>query len=353
MVRKLTNMLAYLDERLGKHSGTGPEYHFYCPACITRLGDESGKRKLGINLAKGKGGCFRCSFGFQSFTQLFRYLNGGYIRMEEFALLRHEVNLPKSNLPSAVRLHFARKKHLALKPFPLPPEFVRLADLSEEERSAFRYRVPFAYLKSRGIGEDKISLYNIGYCATGEYAQRLIFPVIQNNRVVYWTNRFCGDHPLKSKNPPNTEGHHHRGTCLLNYDLCLCFPSVALVEGPISAIAFHQAALNAACAGDPDAKLDLLTPALAMMGKFLSGEQRKLIAEMVPLGLKEIVVALDPGAGAPADEIYSSLLGVVPKVTMLVLENGDPDDVRDSLPQLLRGRREPSVLDRVRQRLNG
>lgn len=352
MVRKLTNLLAYLDERLGQHSGRGPEYHFYCPACVDRTGDESNKRKLGVNIAKGMGGCFRCGFGFRSFSQLFRYLNGGYIRMEELALLRHEVELPKTNLQTAVRSRFVRKKRPGLKNVPLPPEFELLCDLTPEQRKAQRYQVAFTYLASRGVTEEKLTTYQLGYCTRGEYMNRIIFPVVQHEQVVYWTNRFCGNHALKSKNPPNVDGFHQRGTCLLNYDNCVGFPRVALVEGPFSALAFETEALAKARTGQGD-RLDVLTPALAMMGKFLTEEQARLIAEMVPLGLQEIVVALDPGAGAQADEAIAALRGVVPEVTMLVLTDGDPDDARGSLTSLLAGRRTPSILDRARQRLNG
>ena len=354
MVRKLTNVLAYLDERLGPHSGRGPEYHFPCPACIDRIGDESSKRKLGVNIPKAMGGCFRCGFAFRSFSQLFRYINGGRIRMEELALLRHEVALPKTDVVSAVRSRLVRKRKLTtLRSVPLPPEHVPLYELSVEERRAPRFRLPFSYLERRGVTEDRLKVFRIGYCGEGDYGQRLIFPVVQHGQVVYWTNRFCGNHRMKSKNPPNVDGCHQRGTCLLNYDNCLHFPRVALVEGPFSALAFQSAAFRQACAGEKDRRLDLLTPALAMMGKFLSNEQARLIAEMVPLGLQEIVIALDPGAGSESDEIASTLRSFVPKVSVLVLEDGDPDDLRLSLAKLLPGRRTPSVSDRVRQRLNG
>lgn len=353
MVRKLTNVLSYLDERLGQHSGRGPEYLFYCPACVDRTGDESSKRKLGVNVAKGKGGCFRCGFGFQSFRQLFMYLNGGRVLMEELALLRHEVRLPRGDLKSAVRLRMLPKKHLALKPYPLPPEFVLLSDLDETERNALRFKLPFQYLKDRGISDWQVEEFYIGYCPSGDYSHRLIFPVVQNEQVVYWTNRYCGDHALKSKNPPNIEGFHQRGTCLLNYDRCFGFPHVAIAEGPISAFAFSRQAFEGGCRGDREAMMRIMAPAMAMMGKFLTPQQTALIAHLAANGLQEVTVALDPGAGAEADDVYSTLLGIVPKVSMLVLTDGDPDDERERLSELMQGRRAPSVSDRVRQRLNG
>lgn len=335
MARKLTNMLAYLDERLGTHSGRGPEYQFFCPACVDRMGDQGSKRKLGVNVAKGKGGCFRCGFGFVSFTRLFLYINGGRIRMEELALLRHEVAIPETKkLKSAVReTLFPKDAMVKLKTHALPHEAVRLADLTEAECGRAQYLRAFSYLAERETSAERVREFDIHYCPSGDYAQRLVFPVRQAGKVVYFTSRYCGDHPMKSRNPPNTEGFHQRGTCLLNYDNCIGVAQVALTEGPFSCMAFPHS--------------------LALMGKFLTDDQRRLILALVPHGLEEIVIALDPGAGEQSDDVYRSLLGHVPRVSVLPLEGGDPHDLRESLPALLRGRRVPTVADRVRQRLNG
>ena len=45
-------LLRYLEKRLGSFTGSGPEYQFWCPFCIDRVGDESSKRKLRFNDAK-------------------------------------------------------------------------------------------------------------------------------------------------------------------------------------------------------------------------------------------------------------------------------------------------------------
>ena len=38
-------------------------------------------------------------------------------------------------------------------------------------------------------------------CAMGREANRLIFPIRQFGKVVYHTNRYCGEHLQKSLNP--------------------------------------------------------------------------------------------------------------------------------------------------------
>ena len=335
MTQPPKDLLSYLDARLGGHAGRGPEYQFHCPACIDRVGDESSKRKLGINLKKQVGGCFRCGFAFRSFEQLFRYLNGGAVKLDELALLRNEVSLPTATLKAEVRRKFVKTTQVEVekKPHPLPAEYVELSRVSGAVRRLAPFSRAFEYLASRGVSEDKACEYRIGYCPKGEYEGYLVFPVVQEGQQVYFTTRYCGAHRMKSKNPLNAEGYHQRSSCLLNYDRCVGQPVVALAEGPFSALAFPFG--------------------MAMMGKFLSDDQVRLIAKLVPKGLQELMLALDPGAGIESDKAYSTLASVVPRVSVVPLVGGDPDDLKDAIPNLIEQRREPTTLDRVRQRLNG
>ena len=336
MVRKLTNLLAYLDERMGAHSGRGPEYQFNCPACIDRIGTESRGRKLGINVQKRVGGCFRCGFAFGSFGQLFRYLNGGFVRMEELALLRDETTPPRTSVARAVREVFAPPEPLPdLKPRELPLPCLILADAEKKTLKAPSLRPGLEYLEDRGVPWEFVERFQIGYCTQGRYRNRLVFPVIQENAQVYFTTRLCDDPDderiPKSLNEPNEEGFHQRGTCLLNYDNCLGVERIAVVEGPFDMMAFEHA--------------------VALLGKFASPEQVRLFAHLRAAGLQEVVIALDHMAGKEIDALYSALLPVVPEVTVLGLDQGDPWERRDELEMLLEGRGVPSTADRIRQRL--
>jgi len=337
-VKLAASLLDYLDRRLGRHSGRGPEYQFPCPACIDRTGSESNKRKFSINLDRRKGQCFRCEFRFGDIAYLFRYLNNGRLTVEERILLREDPPILVGSVEDTVRsiLNRAEGGTGKLKPEPLPREYVAL-DETTRKRPALRRA--HLYLERR-VPLETAKAFRVGFCPSGEYAGYLIFPVVQGGRVVYWTNRFAGKQArIKTKNPPKRPGYFSREHCLLNYDRVVGKRVVQLVEGPFD------------CMAPPNA--------IALMGRVMSPEQARLIAALTEHGLHELVLLLDPGTGRDIDSVRSQLQDAVPLVTALDLSRfrrpdgkiGDPADLRDRLPALLRKRRVPTLVDRTRLRV--
>lgn len=332
-MKMATSMIDYLDRRLGRHSGRGPEYQFPCPVCIDRIGSESNKRKFSINLDRRKGQCFRCEFKFRDITALFRYLNNGRITVEERILLREDPPIVVGSVSKTVRGILDKsvnKRTKPLRPEPLPREYVAL---TEETRQRHALKRAHRYLDSRGVSIETVTKFQIGFCSSGDYSGYLIFPVVQGGRIVYWTNRFASRNArLKSKNPPKRDGYVSKEHCLLNYDNVVGRKIVALVEGPFDCTAPRHA--------------------VALLGRVMSPEQERLISALVPLGLKEMVLLLDPGTGRDIDRIRSRLADVVPLVTVLDLGHGDPSERQGELRELMRHRREPTLLDRTRLRLS-
>jgi hypothetical protein len=119
----------------------------------------------------------------------------------------------------------------------------------------------------------------------------------------------------------------------LNFDNVVGAPVVAIAEGPLSMMA-HESGV-------------------ATMGKFVSDEQIGLLGVLVHYGTKEFVVSLDADAGREADEVYQKLCDHLPKVTLLALDKGDPDDHKEELTTLMQGRGKPGLSDRIRLRLSG
>lgn len=333
--RSFAGLLDYLEHRLGAHQGSGPEYQFFCPFCIDREGSESSQRKLWCNLAKGASHCFRCGYGCTSWERFFRELNGGSLRLEELALLKGEMAPPERDLATAVQgiLHAATPGPVTLQAVACPPEMVRLAPHAAAATPPLPLRRAFRYLRTRGVSAAQVVRFDLGFCVGGRYAQRVIFPVYQHGAQVYFTNRYCGDHPCKSLNPASAPGAYRRNLCLLNYDNVRGHPQVAVAEGPFDAMAFPHA--------------------VALLGKTISTAQVDLLAALVPHGLQEVVVALDADAHADADVVYGRLVGRIPKVRALYLDRGDPWDRRADLPALLRTAARPSLADRVRHRVAG
>lgn len=329
---KLPLLVDYLERRLGSARVAGHgEHEFYCPACLDRTGGESDDRKFWVNLDQGRGFCYRCEFKFRTWEYLFRYLNGGVLRAEEFALLQREAKLPQEELAPEVHeiLRTAEEAPAAeeLKIREVPKE-ARVLSGNEDARWAQR---PLKYLHDRGVPMRLIDRFNIGFCFQGALQNHLIFPVLQLGQPVYYTTRTIVSWGAKSRNPENAPGYHSRQTCLLNYDNVIGAPRIEISEGPFDVLA------------QPNG--------VGLMGKFMSSTQARLIAALVPHGLEEVVVVLDDDALKAADRVHAKLVGKVPKVTCLYLDHGDPDERKDELPELLKERRHPTTKDRVRARL--
>ena len=324
-------LVEYLDHRLGQHSGNGPEYRWFCPACIDRQGSESNKPKLNINTTLGIGHCYRCGYKFRQFEALFRMLNNGPLKIEEARLIRKEVKLVSNVAEDAVRetLRPQRVSTPKLQRVPLPSDMLVLA----RETANPLARRAVRYLTNRGITPQQIDQHQIGFCTSGRYAGYLVFPVWQEGTQVYFTTRFAGTATdgRKSNNPPKAEGFHGKSTCLLNYDAVVGKKLIAVVEGPFDMMAW----------GDR---------AVALMGKDVSDAQIALLDRLCRSGTQEVVVSLDSDAGKYAQKIYERLMGRVPKVSVLLLPDGDPHDNRDRLDDLLSTRGAPNAVDLVRSR---
>lgn len=311
----MTTLVQYLDKRLGSHYGRGPEYKWHCPACIDRLGHESSSPKLHVNLDRAVGHCFRCDYAFRSLESLFRFMNNGGLRIEEAKLLRRSSGVtrkgPVSDVLRALKGEQGEEGE-RLKPEELPAETLPVYAAPPHTECVRA----ISYLRGRGVTREMMKAHGIGFCAEGDYRGYLVFPISIDHEVVYFTTRYAGRKAIrKSKNPQKADGHHTKGTCLLNYDGAVGHKLVAVVEGAFDMMAFDAA--------------------VGVMGKTISPEQVALIEELVPHGLEEVVVALDPDAGLQMEQTFRALEGRVPKVSALMLDGGDPWDRRDELEQLL------------------
>lgn len=301
------------------------------PFCIDRMGSESTKRKMNFNIEKVAFHCWRCEYGKSNLERFFRDLNGGVLRIVEAALIRGEIRPPKAkNLVAQIaKMIYVDEKVKALRSVKLPPEMESLTQCQWDD-PPLRLKRAIRYLKERGTGPASVHKFKIGYCPTGRYAQRLVFPVFQGGKQIYFTTRFAGKHYTKALNAQKQDGYHGRSTCLLNYDGVVGAKVVAVVEGAFDLMA-HQHAVG-------------------LIGKEISDTHIDLLLALAKLGTEEFVISLDAGAGKSADKVRSKLAGYGPKVTMLVLKRGDPHDNRAKLPALMAQRSSPNLRDRIRQR---
>ena len=146
-----------------------------CPFCVGDS-DLSGDRKVcGVNLYNGKAHCFRCDWKSGSVVFTARSLCEAYG-------INFSWRLRLSAAAQAERVISEKPSKPYVPPIPCGmPDGYEAFTFSDDsiERKALRY------LKKRDIGRDAIERYQIGYAAAGEFAWRIIFPIVADDGKVY------------------------------------------------------------------------------------------------------------------------------------------------------------------------
>jgi hypothetical protein len=176
------------------------------------------------------------------------------------------------------------------------------------------------YLVQRGISNEDVRTFGLFACTAGRYANRLIFPVYENQRLVYYQGRamreaFPGELDFrKSLNPPRSPGAAVSSEVLMNLDLARNFPRVAVVEGPIDCV--HAGPASVCC-----------------FGKRLSLVQ---VGKLLAAGIRALDLLWD--ADAWADTLAAiPFLSTIFDVRAIRLPWGDPGDHPRSFLDHLRG----------------
>lgn len=110
-----------------------------------------------------------------------------------------------------------------------------------ESMRPIEYEIP--YLRKRGVSVAEANAFRLGICETGRYANRLIYPVYEAGRLVYYQGRAMweatekpGERYLKALNPPAMEGALVSSEVLFNVERAVQHERVVITEGPMDAI---------------------------------------------------------------------------------------------------------------------
>ena len=176
-----------LNSVLGPSRNTsGGNYSYKCPKCKHR------KNKLEVNLDQESKHfqsyqCWVCGddFSGKSLLKLFRRLKASQEQVIE--------------LSKYVKVRTTKINNDIESKIELPKEFKKFD-------SSFESRRALAYLKQRGITEKDIERYNIGYCTTGKFQNRIIIPSYdKDGNLNYFIGRSFEEwSSLKYKNPTVT-----------------------------------------------------------------------------------------------------------------------------------------------------
>ena len=175
-----------LYETLGHHSDKGDELLFTCPACNHH------KRKFSVNLDKNAYKCWICDYRGRNLRRVVRRF-GSYIQLQKWDAITNRTDLERfSDLFMEPEFGTSAQK------LELPPEFISLCHDKIPATGMYALR----YLRSRGITKEDIVRWKIGYCFSGEYRNRIIFPSFDNDGDVnYFVGRSYNGDSYKYKNP--------------------------------------------------------------------------------------------------------------------------------------------------------
>ena len=244
------------------------------------------KPKLQINVKTGKWHCWVSNEGGHNLYQLFKKVDA---TNNQFAELRDIVGTSSVSYKND---DSERKKQVVN----LPKDFLSLA----VRHPSPVYKQAASYLLSRGITGDDILRYNMGYCESGPYTNRVIIPSYDKNGALnYFVGRDIYNSKLKYKNPPISKD-------VIGFELFINWDEpLVLCEGVFDAIAIKR-------------------NAIPLFGKTI---QYKLRTELYKQSVKKIYIVLDEDAKTDALKLSAKLMKNGIEVYYVGMRDKDPSDV--------------------------
>ena len=203
-----------LDEVLGQSYKQGKEYLYPSRCCGHH------KPKLSINFSKNAFKCWACDHRGSSLRRLVRrWGNISQInRWKDF-----DADIELGDLDNL----FAKQEETSQR-IDLPNEFQTLTGRTHPASA----RVPLNYLRKRAVVEKDILFWKIGFCASGEYKNRIILPSFDDEG---YCNFFTSRTYDPSVWPPYMNGPGNKDI-IFNELLIDWEREVTLVEGVFDAI---------------------------------------------------------------------------------------------------------------------
>lgn len=258
----ITNLFESFLGDIRKHNETTSQLSTDCPACQ----DGVGKGNLEINYEKNVFRCWSCS----------------------------EINNMHGSIPKLIKKYGNKKiltEYLNLRPYietsgnkiihvdlKLPEGFKPLCNCKPKE---WKCEIAMSYLRDRGITDEIIKEFNIGYTTTGKFFNRIIIPSYDINGVLnYFIARsFMDKTKLKYLNPDAEKQSIIFNEEKINFD-----STIHIVEGVFDHI---------------------VTPnSIPLLGKHISDKLKELLYTKARAS---IIVLLDADAQLDAVRLYKEL----------------------------------------------
>lgn len=201
-LRAITSILGEV-ERI-----TGEEVFFWCPREECK---NHHKPKLSVNLKRDCFHCWVCGWGGRSLLPLLR------LRGET----EHSRAYQDASSPAGSIKAFDKPQ--------LPKDF---RTLTKDWASRYCRQAKNYLLRERGLTEDDLYRYRVGYCEDGGYSERVVFPSFDEDGAL---NYVIG-RSIYDRHPVYLSGNYDKGSIVFNEYLVDWSKPVVVVEGIFDAI---------------------------------------------------------------------------------------------------------------------
>ena len=279
-------LLVLLESVLGASNKTSRgNYAFKCPFC------KHHKNKLEINCVtdekkQNPWHCWVCEAKGKTIKSLFKGIKAPSNKVSELNLII---------APGDKRI----KQEIGA--IELPKEFIPLYTLVEDRIGQIETKHALKFLKKRGITQEDIIKYNIGFCFNGPYKDRVIIPSYdENTSLNYFIARAYKDEMQKYKNPPTDAKSAIGWELYINWNA-----PIILVEGVFDALTIKR-------------------NVIPLFGKII---HEKLLAKLVRSSVNRIYIALDPDAIKNAFKHAELLMSYGKEVYLVELDGKDANEI--------------------------
>ena len=275
---KIVNLLNRVLKSQGQELSKENEYMWWSPFVNHH------KPKLQVNIKNGKWHCWVSGQGGHNLFQLFKKVNATKKQYQELNELSD--NFSFEYVPT-------KQENKEVK---LPDEYKPMWVKSNSPI----YKHALKYLKSRGVSQDDMIKYSIGYCEDGLYSNRIIIPSYDDEgKLNFFIGRDIFDSKLKYRNSPTPKD-------IIGFELFVNWEEpILLVEGALDAI---TSKVNS----------------IPLFGKTIMNNLKRRILEKK---VKTLYVALDNDAVKDSMKIVEELMNEGIKVHMIKLTEKDPNDI--------------------------
>jgi DNA primase len=277
-----TFLLGAVENVLGKSYKRAKDNHaFHCPFCNHK------KPKLEINFNTNDKGenpweCWVCETRGRTIRSLLKQLKISGPQAQE--VLQY--------IKKGEQVEYQVEKAIEL-----PKEFqpLHLAPVT-----SFSANIARKYLYDRGITDNDILKYNIGYCIAGEFSDRIIIPSYDNNNQLnFYVARSFNRSYAKYKNPEASKD------VIVFENLINWNQPIVICEGVFDAMAIRR-------------------NAVPILGKNIS---KSFLKKIVSSKVKEIYIALDKDALKKAVKFCEQFISMGKKVYLVDMDEKDPSEM--------------------------